>query len=161
MTDMAMRNYERSDQIGGAGQALTGLRHFFPAQRPVEAEVKEYAAQEKAELVSEVPAASHPIEPADPIDALAQVAASHGLKAATLRALARSAVALAMEAGGQDPRHWRPADALTAENIERLLTDVMDAKTVELSAVFRQGSAEGDVNRANAVSKALTGSDAA
>ena len=127
---------DRTEAIGGAGAPLGESR------RP------------KIAVVQDAPAASP-----DPIDALAAESASRGLRAATLRGMAATAVSLAKEAGGQDPRHFTPFDQLTAENIGNLLTAVMDARPVEMPAGFRAASAVVDLDRAAAVAKALGGGE--
>lgn len=76
--------------------------------------------------------------------------------AVCLRAMARTMVSLAAEMGGHDPRYNRPADAVTADNIEALLLATHDAKSVQLPPAFRQGSAGGDLEHAHRVGNALS-----
>ena len=132
----AMQNVDRAEANGGAGSPLIETR-----ARP---------------KIAVVPATEAQVATPDPINALAAASVSRGLRAATLRGMAATAVSLAKEAGGQDPRHFTPFDQLTAENIGALLTAVMDAVSVELPAGFRQASAAADLDRANGVAKALS-----
>ena len=132
----AMQNVDRAEAIGGAGAPLGE-----PRARP---------------KIAVVPAPEAQAASPDPIEALAAASASRGLRAATLRGMAATAVSLAKEAGGHDSRHFTPFDQLTAENIGALLTAVMDAASVELPAGFRQASAAADLDRANGVAKALS-----
>lgn len=110
--------------------------------------------------LADPPAAAEPTAAAPPrtedpaIDALAADIASVPLKKTMLRALARTIVALAAEAGGHDPRHVRPADVLTADNIEGLVLDVMAAPAVELPAAFRAHSDVADLIRQIEIAKA-------
>lgn len=127
---------EREDRIGGAGALFRSvspptLRAVPPEPAEVGVEVDVgIEAQRRAEI------------------------------AVCVRAIARTAVSLAAEAGGHDPRHHRPIDIVTSENIERQLLAVMEAKAQVLPEAFRMASGADEMRKASAISKALDGDKA-
>jgi hypothetical protein len=72
-----------------------------------------------------------------------------------IRSMARTMVSLVAEMAGHASHYTRPADAMTADNIEAQLVHVYNSKPAALPAAFRQGSHQDDIERSRVVGAAV------
>ena len=117
---------EREDRIGGAGAAFRHQTQPMLRAVPVKAE-----------------------------DKAAEDAARYFETANIVRAIARTAVALAADAAGHDPRNHRTLDVATTDSVEKLLLNLLMADKVDLPPGFQALSGALALRKAVAVAAAL------
>ena len=76
-------------------------------------------------------------------------------KANSVRAIARTAVALAADIAGQDARNHRTLDVATTDAVEKLLLNLLAADKADLPPGFKALSSAAAFRKASDVSKAL------
>ena len=139
MTDLqgAMKNVdaqEREDRVGGAGAV------FRSATPPT---------------LRAVAGKDAPDDDAKAVAKAGDAAEFYFEKANSVRAIARTAVALAADIAGQDARNHRTLDVATTDAVEKLLLNLLAADKADLPPGFKALSSAAAFRKASDVSKAL------